>query len=192
MKKILILDDDKEWAGDIKEYFESKDYCVDYESDPNKCLQMIRSNFYEILIIDYKLLDGFSDFDTGLKVINEIRKFDKLVPIILISGQIEKAPSVEEIFEQAIHLGILDYFKKGPGASALLEIVRKNGIRQDDIFRAFVKWFTEAEDKDKEIIISSTGEKYTPEKIISEIREGTEFGKRIKEKLAEFSLEALN
>lgn len=194
MRTLILIDDDKDWSLDIKEFLELKNYKVDHFEKPEQGLEKIKSNIYDILIIDYKLLNGVKELDNGIKVLNKVREFDKLLPVILVSGQIEKsAGDVEDVYLGAIHLGIADYFKKAPGAKALYEMVKKVELEKtDSTYETFKRWFNNTSDKNKELFYSTKGDQFTIRKIVDEVRKGTEFGKEIKDQLNEFSLNLLN
>lgn len=193
MNHILILDDDREWSFDTKTSLEKRGFIVDYEEEVIKALEMIKNNFYDILVIDYQLLNGDPDFEDGIKVIEKIRVFDKYVPIILASGKISDSDDGGEIFQEALDLGVAGYFKKGPGAQKLLEEINNAiNFRTDEVYKTFVKRYKMAENKDLEIIIDSEGNSYSLRDIINEIRKGSSVGLKFKEGLSEFSLKVLN
>lgn len=193
MRSILIVDDDSEWADTTIEYLNAHGFDAKTIQNSEEALIEIKDKFYDVLVIDYDLISGgVGSLPTGLHVIRKIREFNVVVPIILTSGKLEHIPDNDQIYLEAIKLGIVDFFQKGPGAASLLSLVNKNEIRFDDIFKAFVLWYEGLSNKNNPIIVSSSGESFSAKNIIEEIKKGTDFGKSIKEKLATFSLEVLN
>ena len=60
--KILLVEDNKDLALNITEYFESKDYIVDYAADGSTALNLLLSEIYDVVVLDIMLpgMDGFS------------------------------------------------------------------------------------------------------------------------------------
>lgn len=193
MTKILMIDDDEEWATETIEYLTSESKEVILKLNSVDGLESFNQNFFDVLIVDYKLLNGNGSKDTGIDLITKIRSIDKFIPIILCSGQLEKSGDVEKILIDSIRLGIADYFNKSKSAKELDIVINKcRDIKTDSIISAYEKWYTSCQDKDTPIIVNSSGEKYSPKRIIAEIRQGTILGIELRNDLAEFALEVLN
>jgi DNA-binding response OmpR family regulator len=60
--KILLVEDNKDLALNIAEYFESKDNIVDYAADGLTALNLLLSDSYDAVVLDIMLpgMDGFS------------------------------------------------------------------------------------------------------------------------------------
>jgi DNA-binding response OmpR family regulator len=60
--KILLVEDNNDLALNITEYFESKDYIIDYASDGRIALNLALSQIYDVIVLDIMLpgMDGFS------------------------------------------------------------------------------------------------------------------------------------
>jgi DNA-binding response OmpR family regulator len=60
--KILLVEDNKNLALNITEFFESKDYIVDYAADGSTALNLLLSETYDVIVLDIMLpgIDGFS------------------------------------------------------------------------------------------------------------------------------------
>ena len=170
MSRIMIIDDDKDWSKDIAEYLISEKFEVIIKSNSDDGITLFNQEFFDVLVIDYKLLNGGSNKDNGIDVINKIRCYDKFIPIILCSGQLEKSGDIEKILIDSIRLGIADYFNKSKSAKELQIVIQKcQDIKTDSILLAYEKWYLKCKDKDKPIIINSNGEKYSPKRIVEEI-----------------------
>ena len=60
--KILLVEDNNNLALNITEYFESKDYVIDYAADGNTAFSLLVSETYDVLVLDIMLpgMDGIS------------------------------------------------------------------------------------------------------------------------------------
>jgi len=60
--KILLVEDNRDLALNITEFFESKDYIVDYAADGPTAMNLLRSEVYDVVVLDIMLpgMDGFS------------------------------------------------------------------------------------------------------------------------------------
>jgi DNA-binding response OmpR family regulator len=60
--KILLVEDNKDLALNITEYFESKDHVVDYSANGSTALNLLLSETYDVVVLDVMLpgMDGFS------------------------------------------------------------------------------------------------------------------------------------
>ncbi len=81
--KILAVDDEERVLLSIKKVINSKhpDFKVDFTSTPNKCLEMITDNIYDLIISDLLMPDL-----NGFELMNKIRKIVPNQKIIIITG----------------------------------------------------------------------------------------------------------
>lgn len=193
MTKVMIIDDDKEWAEVIAEYLRSEGLEVIIKLKSNEGIDSIKQDFFDVLIIDYKLLNGGANKDNGIDVITKIRAYDRFIPIVLCSGQLEKEADMDRILINSISLGIAEYFSKSKSASELQKIIKKcEDFKTDIILSTYEKWYKSCPDKETPIIVNSDGDKYSPKRIIDEIKKGTPLGIELRRDLAEFAFEVLN
>lgn len=83
MKKILIIEDDKQLASTLKEVFVHMKFDVISLSDANSVIEKINKNKPDLIISDY-YLPGLS----GLEIMECIRKESDTpdIPVIFLSG----------------------------------------------------------------------------------------------------------
>ena len=79
--KILVIDDEQGVIDSINVYLGKMGYIIEGETDPLKGIEKIRENDYDILILDY-IMNPIN----GDKVIEEIRKFNNNIYIIVLTG----------------------------------------------------------------------------------------------------------
>jgi putative nucleotidyltransferase with HDIG domain len=100
---ILTLDDDPIITSTIQAYFQRSGYHVDVENNPYTAIERIRTGSYDILLLDFLMAPICGD-----QVVEEIRKFNKELFIILMTGHKSMAPPVKTIRQ----LDIQGYYEK--------------------------------------------------------------------------------
>ena len=114
--KILWVDDEIELLKPYVLYLEEKKYIVKTFSDPFSLTEYIQNN----TDFDLVLVDENMPGKTGLNLINDIKKFFGIVPIIMITKNEE-----ENIMEEAIGSMISDYLIKPLNPNQLLISIKK-------------------------------------------------------------------
>lgn len=101
--KILTLDDDVIMTETLQAYFMASGYQVDIENDPHKAIERVRQGDYDIMLLDFLMHPICGDV-----VVEEIRKFNTDLYIILLTGHKSMAPPIKTIRE----LDIQAYYEK--------------------------------------------------------------------------------
>lgn len=115
LKKILVLDDEENYAEMLQAVLEEHYFVTDIATDPAKALQEVERNGYSLVIADYRMpvMDG-ADF------LLKARSVDPDIPIILVSGLM----NTPELLKVA-NLGVTLVFEKPLNVSNFLEAVRR-------------------------------------------------------------------
>ena len=100
---ILTVDDDPIITSTIKDYFERLGYDVDIENNPYDAIERVRNGSYDIMLLDFLMTPICGD-----QVVEEIRKFNKDLFIVLLTGHKSMAPPVKTIRQ----LDIQGYYEK--------------------------------------------------------------------------------
>ncbi|MBQ6876424.1 MAG: HD-GYP domain-containing protein [Lachnospiraceae bacterium] len=100
---ILTVDDDPIITSTIKAYFNRSGYEVDIENDPVAAIERVRNGAYDIMLLDFLMSPICGD-----QVVEEIRKFNKDIYIVLLTGHKSMAPPVRTIRQ----LDIQGYYEK--------------------------------------------------------------------------------
>jgi DNA-binding response OmpR family regulator len=119
---ILVVDDDRDICEYVKTLLAASGYAVATLTDPTLAVDLIKRSEFHVLIIDLMMpkLDGIA-------LIQQIRKFDSDVAIVVFTGY----PSLDTAVE-ALKLTVSDYIKKpfepDELRDKLAEILRKKGV----------------------------------------------------------------
>lgn len=137
---ILTVDDDPIITSTIKNYFERSGYSVDIENNPISAIERVRNGSYDIMLLDFLMSPICGD-----QVVAEIRKFNKDLFIVLLTGHKSMAPPVKTIKQ----LDIQGYYEKDDRfdqlelwvESCVKSIKQLRTIRtyQEDISKAYMQ-----------------------------------------------------
>lgn len=100
---ILTVDDDPIMTSTLQAYFQRSGYRVETENDPKQAIERVRTGQFDILLLDFLMTPICGD-----KVVEEIRRFNKDIYIILLTGHKSMAPPIKTIRE----LDIQGYYEK--------------------------------------------------------------------------------
>ena len=126
-RKILVIDDEQGVIDSLKVYLGKDGYIVEGETNPLLGIENIRNNYYDILILDYIMMPINGD-----KVIEEIRKFNKDIYIIVLTGHKSVAPPIETIRRLNIQ-GYLEKTNKFEQILLMIESSVKSIIQLEEI-----------------------------------------------------------
>ena len=123
--KILIVDDDQ----DICEYMDlllsQQGYRVETRQDSAQALELVRDSEFHVVVLDIMML-GMS----GMEMLEEIRKFDSDIAIIIFTGN----PTVDTAVK-SMKFNVSDYIKKpfdiDEFTQSLEKILRDKGLLID-------------------------------------------------------------
>ena len=127
---ILTLDDDKIMTLTLQSYFQALGFHVDMENDPYAAIERIRQGHYDILLLDF-LMNPIN----GDEVVRQVRKFNKDLFIILLTGHKSMAPPLKTIRE----LDIQGYYEKSDRFDQLELLVEScaKSVKQMRIIRGY-------------------------------------------------------
>ena len=129
---ILTLDDDPIITSTIQAYFQRSGYQVDIENNPYTAIQRVKNGNYDILLLDFLMSPICGD-----QVVEEIRKFNEDLYIILLTGHKSMAPPIKTIRQ----LDIQGYYEKDDKFDQLELLVEScvKSIRQMRQIREYQK-----------------------------------------------------
>jgi DNA-binding NtrC family response regulator len=116
---IIVIDDEAEVCGLLKDLLTSEGYRVSAATDPQKGLQMVLKQEPDAVLLDL----GMPKMD-GFQVLKEIKKSNEALPVIIITGFVNIG-----LAREAIRLGAFDYVTK-PFDVAYIKALVKNALDQ--------------------------------------------------------------
>jgi DNA-binding NtrC family response regulator len=122
MKKILIIDDEKEICESIKMILEYEDYEVDFSTAASEGLEKLLSDSFDALLLDIQMPEM-----NGFDILKKIKESGSSVSVIIISAH----GSVENAIK-ATKLGAFDFIEKPIDRDKLLISVR-NAVEQSKL-----------------------------------------------------------
>ena len=126
-RKILVIDDEQGVIDSLDVYLRKEGYILEGETNPLLGIEKVRNNYYDILILDYIMIPINGD-----KVIEEIRKFNKDIYIIILTGHKSVAPPIETIRRLNIQ-GYLEKTNKFEQILLMIEASVKSIIQLEEI-----------------------------------------------------------
>src|SRR5680860_6954 len=120
--KILVIEDEPEMIGLIKQFLEDENYIVETAETFNSGLDKIVSYDYDCILLDIMLPDG-----NGLKILQQLKELNRAGSVIIISAK----DSLDDKIK-GLDLGADDYLTK-PFHLAELNARIKSVIRRKKI-----------------------------------------------------------
>lgn len=113
--RVLLLEDDRELAGQIAQILRDENYAVDVVDDGAAGLSMGLENNYDAVILDPGLptMDGFT-------VLRRIREAGKSMPVIVLTGSRKEVSDMKE----GVRAGATNYLTKPVDLELLLDWLR--------------------------------------------------------------------
>ena len=121
IKKILVVDDERNITDVLATILRSLGYSVSAASDGEEALNILKKEYYELVITDIKM----PQMD-GLSLLKEINKLKKDIIIIMLTGLATSDTAVE-----AMRSGAFDYIVKPFNIEKIIDVV----ARADKEFR---------------------------------------------------------
>lgn len=115
MKKLLIVDDEKNIRALFRDELDEDGYIVDTAGSGHEALAKISENRPDLVVLDVRMEDM-----TGLEVLEEVRKTDRTLPIIMCTA----VRGLEEEFT-VWDAHVSDYITKPVDLEDLKEKIRR-------------------------------------------------------------------
>ncbi len=124
MHKILIIDDEKDICFLISEILKDEDYITNSSLNSDDALKSFNENKPDLIILDVWLSNSKLD---GIELLQEFKKLDNRIPIIIISGH-----GTVDLAVKSIKNGAYDFLEK-PFNSDKLIILSKRAIESSQL-----------------------------------------------------------
>ena len=133
--KILAVDDEIGIVDSLSIFLKRSGYSFSGETDPLKAIERVKNEHFDLLLLDFIMTPLHGD-----QVVEEIRKFNKDLYIILLTGHKDLAPPLETIRR----LDIQGYCEKSDKFDQLLLLI-ESGIKSVEQMREIKKINTKLE-----------------------------------------------
>ena len=133
--KILAVDDEIGIVDSLSIFLKRSGYSFYGETDPVKAIERVKNEHFDLLLLDFIMTPLHGD-----QVVEEIRKFNKDLYIILLTGHKDLAPPLETIRR----LDIQGYCEKSDKFDQLLLLI-ESGIKSVEQMREIKKINTKLE-----------------------------------------------
>jgi len=120
-RKILIVDDDREFAMMVGRFLDRRGFQVSVDQDGNSALEKLSSELPELVLLDVKSPDI-----TGMEILRRIKESSEDTAVIIIAGD-----DGEQVAVDFMKAGALDFLSKTIDHEILLNRVR-NALRIRD------------------------------------------------------------
>lgn len=140
VRKILIVDDNVEFAGMVSRFLEHQGFRISLAQSGYKAVEKVLSEPQDLVLLDLKLPDV-----TGMEVLKRFKEIDEDIAVIIITGY-----GGEQVAVDFMKAGALDFLSKPIENETLLRTV-KNALKM-----------REAQLEDKQLKGYSSLEKFFP------------------------------
>ncbi len=112
LKKVFVVDDDEMLSMALEDYLERKaNYEVHLFNTGEECLEALQEERPDIVILDYNLNSVKKDAANGLIILEEIKKLNDSVHVVMLSSQ-----EASWIVVQTVKMGATEYVVKDENA----------------------------------------------------------------------------
>ena len=117
--KIMIVDDETGIIDSLSVFLKKSGYELTGVTDPQEAIELVKNEHFDLMLLDFLMTPIHGD-----KVVEEIRKFNKELYILLLTGHKDLAPPLETIKR----LDIQGYCEKSDRFDQILLLV-ESGIK---------------------------------------------------------------
>lgn len=136
MPQILIIDDDADFNGLLRDIFEQSGYDVHTEQNPEKGFDTFKQLSFDLVVTDQKM-PGL----TGDQLIRKMKEIHPEVPIIMVSGFLDNE-TIRSLIREGVggvFLKPLNVFSLLKRASSLIDESSKAHIREEHTSRGLAQ-----------------------------------------------------
>ena len=139
--KVIVVDDEQGILDSLSIFLKRSGYSFTGTTNPLDAIERVKNEHFDMMILDFMM-----DPIHGDEVVEEIRKFNKGLYILLLTGHKDLAPPLETIKR----LDIQGYCEKSDKFDQLLLLI-ESGIKSIEQMNTIKKINTELQDKSEEL-----------------------------------------
>jgi CheY-like chemotaxis protein len=88
--KVLVIEDNRYWQTDLREYLEAANYYVEVADNLDKALEKVKKELFHFITIDMQLKESTVDAETfeGWEILQIVIKLrvQRTIPVMVITG----------------------------------------------------------------------------------------------------------
>jgi len=139
--KIIACDDESGIIDSLSVFLKRSGYQLTGVTDPYEAIERVKNEHFDLMLLDFIMTPIHGD-----KVVEEIRKFNQELYILLLTGHKDLAPPLETIKR----LSIQGYCEKSDKFDQLLLLI-ESGLRSVEQMKIITKINQELKDKNQEL-----------------------------------------
>jgi putative nucleotidyltransferase with HDIG domain len=139
--KIIACDDENGIIDSLSVFLKRSGYHLTGVTDPYEAIELVRNEHFDLMLLDFIMTPIHGD-----KVVEEIRKFNQELYILLLTGHKDLAPPLETIKR----LSIQGYCEKSDRFDQLLLLI-ESGLRSVEQMKIIKQINSELKDKNQEL-----------------------------------------
>ena len=139
--KIIAVDDENGIIDSLSVFLKRSGYQLTGVTDPYEAIERVRNEHFDLMLLDFIMTPIHGD-----KVVEEIRKFNQELYILLLTGHKDLAPPLETIKR----LSIQGYCEKSDKFDQLLLLI-ESGLRSVEQMKIIQKINQELKEKNQEL-----------------------------------------
>ncbi len=116
MRKLLVVDDEKDICDFVKSFFQERGYDVQTSSSGEDALEIIKKDRPDLILLDIKM-NGMD----GIAALKHIKDIDRSIKVVMVT-----ALEDQDKMNEACKLGACEYITKPLVLDHLEEAVEKN------------------------------------------------------------------
>ena len=139
--RIIVVDDEEGILDSLTVLFDNSEYEFYGAQDPVEAIELVKKEHFDLMLLDFMMTPLHGD-----EVVEEIRKFNKELYILLLTGHKDMAPPLETIKR----LDIQGYCEKSDKFDQLLLLI-ESGIKSIEQMNTIKTINKQLHDKNEEL-----------------------------------------
>lgn len=193
MKRVLIVEDDKELCSELCDELKGEGFFCECADTVRSAMEKIKRNKFDLIVCDIRVPSVKKE---GIQLIRKIRQLERsgqidYVGVIVITAWGDKENAIE-----ALKLGAFDYLEKDPDRrkfpfKATVKRYFKQKAGEDQLIKALEGWIRRHPNPKEKLFFS--GElSFSAKEIVDEIKKGSSQGKKFRDAIMDLTLDIIS
>jgi CheY-like chemotaxis protein len=124
-KNVLVVDDVEDWQKTISGLLTDEGYAVTAVGDREAALEVVRTNKFDLAIIDIRLDETDEDDTAGLNLADELKSFQSGLPVVMITGYDTPEAIDRALKPDKVGYTLANDFVRKTDANELIDVVKR-------------------------------------------------------------------